>query len=115
MPTATASGNSTATATPVDAGNWISVVEHQHVSKAASNGAAIALLLAIEDRRDGAYFAQVEPMGLVPVSTQVPGIERRVPLFQRSCCIVRLNSSGLNTRASQPRQSCKAGGRGVDF
>jgi hypothetical protein len=46
------------------------------------------------------HLAQVEPIGLVPVSTQVPGIESRVPLFQLSCCIVRLNSSGCFMKQS---------------
>jgi hypothetical protein len=41
------------------------------------------------------FFAHVEPMGLVPLSTQAPGMERRVPLFQRSCCFVRSNWSGI--------------------
>jgi hypothetical protein len=36
------------------------------------------------------FFAQVDPIGFVPLSTHVPGMDRRVPLFQRSCCLDRL-------------------------
>ena len=38
---------------------------------------------------------QVEPLGKVPVSTNMPLIFWRVPLFHTSACAVRSNSSGV--------------------
>eukprot|EP01043_Picozoa_sp_COSAG02_P060268 COSAG02_NODE_7839_length_2824_cov_1.624220_2_plen_297_part_00 len=61
------------------------------------------------------FLAQVLPIGLVPRSTQTPGIESRVPLFQRSCCLVRSNSNGRlmkhsSVSVSLPGQSPARGG-----
>ena len=40
------------------------------------------------------FRAQVLPIGAVPLSRKTPGIDRRVPLFHSSCCLVRTNSRG---------------------
>ena len=49
---------------------------------------------AAGEGRRGAGAHQVDPMGEVPLSSHVPGIESRVPLFQRSCWALRTNSRG---------------------
>ena len=41
------------------------------------------------------FIAQVEPAGSVPVSTHVPAIGQRVPLFHCSACFVRSKASGV--------------------
>ena len=51
------------------------------------------------------FLAQVLPIGFVPLSTQTPGILRRVPLFQASCWEVRTNSSGRRMKHSSVSDS----------
>ena len=42
---------------------------------------------------------------MVPVSTQVPGMESRVPFFHCRACAVRTNSSGVFMKQASVRFS----------
>ena len=49
------------------------------------------------------FIAHVEPAGIVPLSTQVPGMESRVPFFHCRACAVRTNSSGVFMKQASVR------------